>query len=427
MASPNPPPATIPTSSTSTTPLLNLPKDVFLLFLNHLTYTDILSVSLTTKGLYYLNPPESTPGYPGKDCARTIRQIFLTKPLQSVEAGNNNDNKNGYCSYCPQKLCPPTCPSAIILDSKTGIFYPTALYPYQTAVPASTSNFPDSIDHCSTHFTPKESSSITPKQWDNTDIHLPLKTQTFNKGIYKTIWCNHHRCPPSLLDTNFHKQNPSVGAYRLYRDYNSKLWTSIRYNLRSPHLPIHIELPRGLKEIPFKDLDDDTDASHPPQQLFLNELCYHCRLPINTRPWYDRICECPTRHSQRWVNGEYHRVRFLKMGKKWAECNCEPIIVRIMLTKGFEIGFKDERGRMFYFGLAVEVGQGEVEGEGGVRTKVLKVAKPLEVEKMVGMMAATTGGGGSIDDVGFEGLEGYKGCEECKTTRVRNWDVDLGC
>lgn len=83
--------------------------------------------------------------------------------------------------------------------------------------------------------------------------------------------------------------------------------------------------------------------------------------------------------------------------------------MKVMLCKGFEVGFKDGRVRDFYFELAVEV-EVDVAEEGGVGKKVLKAVKEGEVGRAVRMM----GGGGDSEGLGSEG---YRNCAGCGSTR----------
>ncbi|KAF3204323.1 hypothetical protein TWF106_000882 [Orbilia oligospora] len=422
------------------TPLLNLPRDILFLFLNHLTYTDILSLSLTTKGLSYITPTESTPGWPGRKCVSRLYQTFLSKPHHDEPASVKNNMNNGYCPYCTHPLCPPTCPSAIILDSKTGIFYPKSLYPYQTAVPASsTSTLPESaaINYYSAHFSNQHDDYDTEQACgDNYDGD----DGDDNKPIYKTIWCNHHRCPQSLLHKNFHSNNPETGASRLYHDYSSTTWKSVRKSLQNLYIRYRIPgFQHRLKNKTFKDIDiqqiiptttTTTILNHPPPpspicpttDTFFDELCTHCRLPVYDRPWSDRKCTCCQRYLQ-------YRLEtwFIRQPEP---CRCDLITVKTMLIKAFEIGFKRGGGRVFYFGLAVEVrvGKEDARPDGAVwATTVLKMVKPGEVRRAVGLMAGNSGGGG-LERLGFEeeGVDGYMDCEKCRT-KSRDWEVDLGC
>ncbi|KAF3275403.1 hypothetical protein TWF970_006851 [Orbilia oligospora] len=421
------------------TPLLNLPLDILLHLLNHLTYADILSLSLTTKGLSYITPTESTPRWPGKQCVRRLYQTFLSKPHHDEPASVKNNMNNGYCLYCTHPLCPPTCPSALFLDSKTGIFYPKSLYPYQTAVPASTSTIPEpvAINYYSAHFSNQHDDyNIEQTCGDNDDD---------NKPTYKTIWCTHHRCPQSLLHRNFHSNNPETGASHLYHDYSSASWKSVRKSIQNLYIRYRIPgFKHRLENKSFKDIDiqqiiptttSSTILNHPPPpspicptaHTFFDELCTHCRLPVYDRPWSDRKCTCCQRYLQ------YRPETWFMRGPEGSSpCRCDLISVKTLLIKAFEIGFKRGGRRVFYFGLAVEVMvcKEDVRPDGSVWvTTVLKMVKPGEVRGAVELMAGSSGGGGGgLERLKLEeeGVDGYIDCEKCRT-KSRDWEVDLGC
>ncbi|KAF3172137.1 hypothetical protein TWF751_005801 [Orbilia oligospora] len=270
-----------------------------------------------------------------------------------------------------------------------------------------------------------------------------------NKLIYKTIWCTHHRCLQSLLHKNFHSNNPETGASRLYHDCSSAMWKSVRKSLQNLYIRYRIPgFKHRLENRSFKDIDiqqiiptttttttttttSTTILNHPPpfsspicptNRTFFDELCTHCRLPVYDRPCSDRKCTCCQRYLQ-------HRPEGYK-GELPSPCRCDLISVKAMLIKAFEIGFKRGGGRVFYFGLAVEVivCKEDVRPDGPVWvTTVLKMVKPGEVRRAVELMTIS-GGGLGLERLKLEkeGVDGYMDCEKCRT-KSRDWEVDLGC
>ncbi|KAK6513721.1 hypothetical protein TWF506_008160 [Arthrobotrys conoides] len=148
---------------TQSPPFFTLSLDILSLILQYLTFRDRVSLSLSTKGLRHLCPPIPPSKCP-KDISRARcitrihRRIFT--PVSYYTPSNPYK-----CPYCSHVLCPPTCSTALLLDSATGIFYPPSLYPihlagFKYSKQSQASNNKDS------------------KRWQ-----------------YSTIWCTHHRCP----------------------------------------------------------------------------------------------------------------------------------------------------------------------------------------------------------------------------------------
>ncbi|KAK6350954.1 hypothetical protein TWF718_004134 [Orbilia javanica] len=415
-------------------PILRVPREVLLLFLDYLGFEDTLALSLTTRGLYYLTPSKAFPNRPLEACVSKMYRSFLPKPPTTP-------TDYGHCSYCFYPLCPPTCPTALILDSRTGIFYPPYLFPFRTATVAPTTGFSESPNCSSKHFI-RSASPSNPK-WDNTNIKLaherPWKTVDDDKDppgtdstrtSYKTIWCDHHRCPPDLLDWNFHSKTPSMGAYRLYRDHSSKAWFRVRAGLQNPCLTQDPQFAprftdRTLQNISPEVLCPDNPQILPKHLGFFDKICNHCRLPVETRPWNDRICKCRPFYLPLNDNHEYIRISRAS-ANLLRRCKCEPIGVKFIMCKGFEVGFRNGRSRKFDFGLAVLVDnfskEEEEEEEGPeqeAHKKGLMMVKPAEVRRAIGMMAGE----------GYNTrLDGHENCDKCasKVEKDWEWEIDAG-
>ncbi|EGX52832.1 hypothetical protein AOL_s00007g168 [Orbilia oligospora ATCC 24927] len=151
----------IPTQSP---PFFTLSLDILSLIFQYLTFRDRVSLSLSTKGLRHLCPPIPPSKCPedisrARCITRIHRRIFT--PVSHYAPSNPHK-----CPYCSHILCPPTCSTALLLDSATGIFYPPSLYPIHLA------GFKYSKQQQS------QTNQDSRKNWQ-----------------YSTIWCAHHRCP----------------------------------------------------------------------------------------------------------------------------------------------------------------------------------------------------------------------------------------
>ncbi|KAK6502853.1 hypothetical protein TWF481_007894 [Arthrobotrys musiformis] len=370
MASNMIPPTASPGALIQTSPFLNIPQDILVIILKHLSYIDLIALSLTTKGLRYVSPPDTHESKPEKYCIRRIYRSLLPPRTNA-----------GTCSYCSHPLCPPTCSPAIILDAETGIFYPSRLFPTEASA-APTSDFPETIN-CGAHFP-----ETPPQEWDN--------TPTSTSPTYKTIWCDHHRCPPHLLSENFHKPNPSTGAYRLYHDYLSQPWTTVRTSLTKYHSYTQYGCPVS-RHYGLQRTNPQPPTFHRHQITHFDILCIHCRNSIGytagRRPWEDRTCRCP----HRW-------------------CRCGQPCIKVILVKAFDVSFANGRKRELYLGLAVEMDTKTINW-----TEYIKLARPEGLTAQLEIIYN--------EEEGFEDEGGgvYADCEVCGAARARDWEVDTGC
>ncbi|KAK6531676.1 hypothetical protein TWF694_002852 [Orbilia ellipsospora] len=175
-------------ATSSECPLFSLPLDIITLVLRYLTLKDIISLSLTSKLLRHL--AYSTKNEAESFCSNLIHQKLLLPQTQatpiatptSTDNNNNNTSNRKYkykykCLYCSQTLCIPSCsPTALYLDTYSGIFFPTYLYHPQTA---------------------RYLGACTPEEWA---LSSDIRADDNGLGYaYSTVWCEHHRCPRDLL------------------------------------------------------------------------------------------------------------------------------------------------------------------------------------------------------------------------------------
>ncbi|KAF3173310.1 hypothetical protein EYR41_009973 [Orbilia oligospora] len=234
-------------------PILNLSIDILALVIEYLSFRDIISLSLTTKGFRHLRPepasnpssaPLSPPLSPGNEalCSARIHQRFL--------AHKSSQTSTEKCPYCAHDLCPTSCSSALFLDTQTGIFFPASLYNKNKALFKYSAEFtkretalltPNKRE--SLHLghnkresfmghSKRESLLISPKR-QSTMMHMAINTPKPVEFVYSTIWCEHHRCPRDLLaqKNTFNNAGEDIanGAGKFLLEYNNELrWERAR-------------------------------------------------------------------------------------------------------------------------------------------------------------------------------------------------------
>ncbi|KAF3201322.1 hypothetical protein TWF106_002861 [Orbilia oligospora] len=205
-------------SSSSSATFLNLPIDVLVLFLNYLRTRDLIALSLTTKKLRWVRP--AIDSLADDDLPDTLnirippRVKSLLQDQKKAEARCSHRIHQRFlppskishdkCPYCAHPLCPPSCPTALFLDTLSGVFYPAQFYHTNKAV-----------------F--KYSTNIVQKLLFNS--HVPTRTvgeDKTQKVVYSTIWCEHHRCPRNLFSSSgpsFLNSPLSTGAHKFLTEY----------------------------------------------------------------------------------------------------------------------------------------------------------------------------------------------------------------
>ncbi|EWC43851.1 hypothetical protein DRE_07295 [Drechslerella stenobrocha 248] len=215
-------------------PLLNLSIDILAMVIEYLSFRDIVALSLTTKGFRHLNRqlPATTstpPPSPGNEamCSAKIHQRFLPPRPQ-------NFSQN--CPYCRHELCPPTCSTALFLDTATGIFFPAALYPlYKAHFKYDTANGKhESV--LSVNSVNKRGSFIESQRNSLILAHGAYKRHSSTLTVkpmecmYSTIWCEHHRCPKDLFAQKpLFESNENDGGEKFLQEYdNDQRWKLTR-------------------------------------------------------------------------------------------------------------------------------------------------------------------------------------------------------
>ncbi|KAK6543726.1 hypothetical protein TWF694_000460 [Orbilia ellipsospora] len=255
--------------------LLTLPTEIVLDILGYLPFHDLVAVCLTAKGLWEkyrpkLPEPTDDPSRKKANCATHLHNRYLPRP--EIPAKPHN------CPYCQQELCPPTCHTALILDSDSGHFFPRNLFPvhlakFKYAGMIDTSN-PDFLS--------------TPDKVCRSTTEYP----------YSTIWCEHHRCPRDLLAKKEYRDiENGLGARLFLKEYefwrNFKIlylesglgyWTHDRWKVgyRLPPTAKSTELGTPgttdfASNLPSGNGDNDRDDPTPiHEKFFYDSMCLHC-------------------------------------------------------------------------------------------------------------------------------------------------------
>ncbi|KAF3184496.1 hypothetical protein TWF106_002950 [Orbilia oligospora] len=308
--------------------LFTLPAEIFSLILNRLTFRDIVALSLTSRALRDIySPPEDLKR---RRCAQKIHSVFLlphVSPFEHSHSHNhyhyhqpynkNNSNVNSYnnhgvsihasnsnfnpnsnsgacykCPYCAHPLCPPTCSTALLLDSNTGIFFPASLWP--------------DCARATFLYTHKPHPSK-----EHVDCRQPPSTG----GEYSTIWCSHHRCPRDLFSIkHIHKRS---GPESFLAEYRTRRGWKLARKSRG-QAP---KLARWFVGYKTKSQEEALSISkeHPDkagrvgcfEKVFYETFCRHCLRPIEhvgvklyPRPLGSASCSsCSNAPWGRWNRG----------------------------------------------------------------------------------------------------------------------------
>ncbi|KAK6507953.1 hypothetical protein TWF481_006373 [Arthrobotrys musiformis] len=263
--------------------LFTLPAEIFSLILTRLTFRDIVALSLTSRALRDIyTPPEDLIR---RRCAQRIHSVFLNvnhhKPKSHNITNNPNHNtdtnvgvnvSNGYkCPYCAHPLCPPTCTSALLLDSNTGIFFPSTLWP-----------------DCS------RARFLYAHKPHPSKEHVDCRQPPSTGGEYSTIWCQHHRCPRDLFSIkHIHKRSGPESFLAEYRTRRG--WKLARKSRgQAPKLArwfvgYKSKTQEEAVSIAAKSLDHNNHNQHEKsrgggvgcyEKVFYETFCRHCLRPI---------------------------------------------------------------------------------------------------------------------------------------------------
>ncbi|KAK6515267.1 hypothetical protein TWF506_007610 [Arthrobotrys conoides] len=296
--------------STSSTPFLNLPIDVLVLFLNYLRTRDLIALSLTTKKLRWVRPVIDSLADDDLPDTLNIRISPRVKSLlrneQKAEARCSHRIHQRFlppskvshdkCPYCAHPLCPPSCPTALFLDTLSGVFFPAQFYRTNKAV-----------------F--KYSTNIVQKLLFNT--HVPSRTvgeDKTQKFVYSTIWCEHHRCPRDLFlysGPSFSNLSLSSGAHKFLTEYTQTAsdlqWRTVCSSKSLGHW-IHDRWRVGYRP-------SDQNPSAKPSSITSNPIPQN---PVHEAHFYDLLCL----HCLRPVSSQM--VRSLPTPYEYS-CFCEHI------------------------------------------------------------------------------------------------------
>ncbi|KAK6356190.1 hypothetical protein TWF718_000562 [Orbilia javanica] len=290
---------------TSTNPkdpaLLNLPMDIVVLFLNYLHTRDLIALSLTTKKLRWICPAIEKPldddddndGLPDNLKHRLtpkIRSLLQNERRAEARCSHRTHQRflppskvsQDKCPYCAHPLCPPSCSTALFLDTLTGVFYPAQFYRTNKAV-----------------F--KYSTNLIQKLFSNS--HIPSRSVRADGGqktVYSTIWCEHHRCPRNLFsDPSINLSNPlfGSGAQRFLTEYTETSsgvqWRTACGSKELGHW-VHDRWRVGYKPLSESTTASTTGSERPVHEAhFYASLCLHC-LHFSS---YQRVGSLPTSHE----------------------------------------------------------------------------------------------------------------------------------
>ncbi|EPS38245.1 hypothetical protein H072_8074 [Dactylellina haptotyla CBS 200.50] len=266
----------------SLSPFLNLPFDILFGIVNYLSFRDIIALSLTAKGLRGLCPPRPSVGEQKAICFSHIQHGYLAKPVIPSQPHK--------CPYCRVPICPPTCRTAVILDSDSGFCFPRNLFPVHLAI----FKYADTT-HGNRH---------------NFQTFPPRRRPSTTEYPYSTIWCEHHRCPKDLLaNEKYYNIENGMGATLFVREYewwrqNKVLchevdvgywihdrWTvgykkPLTLNARfrnlglhtSPFVPKYSEFAEDEIEDVLDDTDNNNDDDLAPihEKFYYDKMCLHC-------------------------------------------------------------------------------------------------------------------------------------------------------
>ncbi|KAK6537231.1 hypothetical protein TWF694_011427 [Orbilia ellipsospora] len=298
--------------------LFELPADIFALILQRLILRDIVALSLSTKSLRHIYKPNNK----DIDCARRAHLYFLGTQ-------SSHSKPTHRCPYCSSPLCPPTCKSALFLDTNTGIFFPSSLWDTRRSRLA---------------------------YHDNGRTKLPKWEIPHFGSMYSTIWCEHHRCPRDLFSMrNLHK---TFGSQRFLTEYgrfdfNGSGWQCTREKRgQDPKAArwfsgYDVQSQDQLDAL-LRSQDKQTLAPHQIYEKKCYEIfCRHCFLQLNSNR---RLYLSPI--GAKSCNNRLHQFAFLdgvntrgfqrKSSHKGCE-NCGFVIVQFNLINSFDSGWTGSR------------------------------------------------------------------------------------
>ncbi|EPS39728.1 hypothetical protein H072_6457 [Dactylellina haptotyla CBS 200.50] len=299
---------TISTTTTATTKpvaafkLLDLPADIFQLILQRLTLRDIIALSLSAKSLRHIYKRNKKDRFE-RFCSTKIHTKFLG-PYRKHEPCSSTYK----CPYCSHPLCPPSCKSALFLDSSCGIFFPPSLWDVREA-----------------RFAYGDRAYLRRPTWE---------TPSFSRE-YSTVWCEHHRCPRDLFSMKkFHKRSRSDQFLKEY--FKGGLWGLTWEEARSRRAQSHksarwfvgykTKSSEHLASLLTKEDSNDLNSLECHEKKFFETFCRHCFQPLQDilhlyrRPMGGRPCY------------KFHHPRLLESGCD----NCGVVTIRFTWVDVFD-------------------------------------------------------------------------------------------
>ncbi|KAJ6263137.1 hypothetical protein Dda_1697 [Drechslerella dactyloides] len=301
----------------------DIPSDIFAFVLDYLSFRDLISLSLTTRGLRYIQPRVPNGAEDGKLCSALVTLSFLPPRRtqdSSTGAREGTSADSGcpdQCPYCQHTLCTADCETSLFLDSATGVFFPRSLYLAKLKRSLGTKR-------------------KTRGKRKNSDC------KNINKSCYSTIWCEHHRCPSDLLARPGAENNVFIREYNIWSlrsIYEDDLSYLVRHRwlagqkLQSPHVlshPVHASSVSGSsagsnaiavnEENPkrLRDLQSTASLEYTPvyEKVFYDKICRHCLLVVP--PSYG--------HTSNAALGITLRSLRVLHGRSPPACQCDPEI-----------------------------------------------------------------------------------------------------
>ncbi|KAK6499830.1 hypothetical protein TWF481_010187 [Arthrobotrys musiformis] len=281
---------------------LNLPLDILILFLNYLHTRDLIALSLTTKKLRWICPAieslavdKSLEDTLKIQISPRVKALFRNERKAEALCSHRTHQRflppsrvsQEKCPYCTHPLCPPSCPTALFLDTLSGVFYPAHLYRTHKAV-----------------F--KYSTSIVQKLLFNSNTpDRAVNEDSKRKVVYSTIWCEHHRCPRDLFSSpNYSNSLFGTGAHKFLTEYTqTSSGLQFRTVCSSKELGhwIHDRWRVGYKPPDLKNLPNKPDSTNTPDGIpeslrpvheayYYASICLHCLRTTN----YQMVGSLPT-------------------------------------------------------------------------------------------------------------------------------------
>ncbi|KAK6348164.1 hypothetical protein TWF718_005977 [Orbilia javanica] len=294
---------------------LDLPIDILVQITNGLKFRDLIALSLTTKGLRYLRP-ERPENRRELRCFFRIHRQFLSNEYVPQSQHKSRQKPQlippANCPYCRGRLCPPTCETALFLDSDSGFFFPRHLFP--------------------THLAKFKYGGKYAGYIKELDQGFPSRKRPGQIYFYSTIWCEHHRCPRDMLSkSKYYKVKDELGAPLFLKEYNH--WRQTKLSCHEVGLgywvhdrwKVGYRLPPGARD-PASIDENDLIPVH--EKFFYDSMCLHClsELPFDSymdlwrqAQFLGYSCSC---HKDWKLSGESQDEKRVRFGPRGWRTSC---------------------------------------------------------------------------------------------------------